>query len=245
MRQTILLLLLSCSIATVCAASVLEADSAYANGDFARAAECYAAAQKETPAAELLYNLGNCYYRMGRKAEAVLCYRRALRMDSSLEDARFNLALVDSQLEDRFNERDEMFFVSALRNLADCRSARSWAWTGFGWMVLAAAAFLICCAVRRTAVRKVALAVTAGLMFVSLACDGFAIYRRAADNVRQAVVMRTANIWKSAETTGERLRTLHEGTVVKVLEAFGGGMLRVEMPDGTVGFVARKDVENV
>lgn len=245
MRPILLFLLGIFSLASLCAASVQEADSLYARGDYARAAEIYATAQRKTPAARLLYNMGNCAFRMDRKAEAVLCYRRALRMDPSLEDARFNLALVESRLEDHFAAREEMFFVSALRRLAESRNARSWAWAGFGLMAFAVTLLLAGCAVRRTFVRKTAVAAAAMLALGSLACDGFAVYRRAADHVRRAVVMRRADVWRSAETTGEKQRELHEGAVVEVLEAYDGGMLRVELPDGAVGFVARGDVEIV
>lgn len=227
------------------AASVQEADSAYTRGNYSRAAELYAEAQKEKPSAELLYNMGNCYYRMDRKAEAVLYYRRALKMDSSLEDARFNLELVVSRLEDRFDEKEEMFFVSALRDLAGRHNARGWAWSGFCWMVFAVASFLVYRFAERILVRKAGLTLVVVLAVVSLACDGFAVYRRVVDSMRQVVVMRQTDVWRSAEMTGERIRTLHEGAVLQVVNSFGRGLLRVEMPDGTVGFVEKKNVGDV
>lgn len=245
MKRTLIILVAGLCALALSAGPAEQADSAYGRGDYARAAELYAAAGKEAPSADVYYNLGNCYFRLNRKAEAVLYYRRALKMDASAEDARYNLELVSSRLEDRFDERGEMFFVSALRDCADGRNARGWAWAGLWWMVLAVAGGLTCLLARRTGVRKIGFSVAMAGLLLSLTCDAFALYRRMAGRARSVVVMRTTDVWQSAETTGKKIRTLHEGTVLRLKEDFGHGMLRVEMPDGEAGFVAEKDVEHV
>ncbi len=51
--------------------------------------------------ADVLYNLGNAYYKSGDLGEAVLAYERALKLQSSHEDARQNLTFVGELLADR------------------------------------------------------------------------------------------------------------------------------------------------
>lgn len=72
----------------------------FAAGDVARAAELYqqALVAGGFDAAALCFDLGNCAHRLGRPAEAVLWYERALRASPGHFEARANLRLVRQQL---------------------------------------------------------------------------------------------------------------------------------------------------
>ncbi len=77
------------------------AAEAYRAGRFAEAHAFYEAALAE-PGADLgplLYNLGNCAFRLGRPAEAVLHYRRALRRMPRDPEITFNLRLASRSLD--------------------------------------------------------------------------------------------------------------------------------------------------
>jgi tetratricopeptide (TPR) repeat protein len=76
------------------------AERAYRAGRFEAAHALFAAALGD-PAhapAPLLYNLGNCAYRLGRYAQAALHYRRALLRDPGDLHAAFNLRLAERAL---------------------------------------------------------------------------------------------------------------------------------------------------
>ena len=79
---------------------IARADAAYAEGRFGEALALYEKALEdpEAPRGPLLYNRGNCAFRMGRHAEAVLHYRRALMRLPRDEALRFNLALAEGKL---------------------------------------------------------------------------------------------------------------------------------------------------
>lgn len=77
-----------------------RAERAYRAGQYGEALTLFQAALDApgAPQGPLLYNLGNCAYRLGRHAEAVLYYRRAqlrLPRDPELE---FNLRLTERRL---------------------------------------------------------------------------------------------------------------------------------------------------
>ncbi len=77
-----------------------QAERAYEAGEFAEALALYQAALEEPGAAEgsLLYDMGNCAFRLGRLAEAALFYRRALVRMPRDEDAEHNLRLAERRL---------------------------------------------------------------------------------------------------------------------------------------------------
>ena len=83
-----------------------QADSAYSADRFEEAARLYRKAIAEYgSSAELYYNLGNSYYRLGSPGKAIVAYERALRIDPTFSDARTNLDFVNSRLPDRQGER--------------------------------------------------------------------------------------------------------------------------------------------
>ena len=55
-----------------------EGDSAYIKEDYAAAIQVYETLLKNGEAADVYYNLGNSYYKIGEIAKAVLNYERAL-----------------------------------------------------------------------------------------------------------------------------------------------------------------------
>ncbi len=76
-----------------------EAMTAYDAGQFDAAGQYYAAQLKKSrPSAKILYNMGNCLYRMGELPKALICYERALRLSPRDSDILENLNLVRRKL---------------------------------------------------------------------------------------------------------------------------------------------------
>ncbi|MBI4828613.1 MAG: tetratricopeptide repeat protein [Nitrospinae bacterium] len=71
----------------------------FAKGDYAAAIEAYGSVTLANPALE--YNRGLAYLKLGRLGKAVVHFERALRLDPSDEDARYNLELIRAAQKDR------------------------------------------------------------------------------------------------------------------------------------------------
>lgn len=69
--------------------------------------------------AALWYNLGNAYFRAGRKGKAVVAYERAHRLDPRDHDVEWNKGVLKNALVDRIDDAEENVFFSSLRRLAD------------------------------------------------------------------------------------------------------------------------------
>ena len=97
MRVPILLSLL-CLLAFVTSARATPTDSlthaaeqAYIAGDHQQALGLYEALNTEFTSAALLYNIGNCHFKLGDYPQAILHYERALRLDPGSEEVHVNL----------------------------------------------------------------------------------------------------------------------------------------------------------
>ena len=88
------------------------------------------AIKNEGISSELLYNLGNAYYRTGNNGKAMLNYERALLMSPNDSDILANIEFVRSNLIDKIH--DNRHFISRIwDDIISLMSANSWAWASF------------------------------------------------------------------------------------------------------------------
>lgn len=113
-----------------------NADSAYNAKNYTEAAELYMSIIREYGATtDVYYNLGNTYFRMGKTAQSVLSYERALKLDPSNSDARANLEYVNKTLEDR-PEDNSSVLGKIHSGVIALMSPNAWAWTTFAIFIL-------------------------------------------------------------------------------------------------------------
>ena len=116
------------------ALSVIEADSlvsegerAYATGDHATALARFDSARTTYSSPALLYNIGNCHFKLGDIPHAILFYERALRLAPGDPDIRTNLELARQNVVDRVNELPGFTLGSTWSRIRGGRDADQWA----------------------------------------------------------------------------------------------------------------------
>lgn len=97
-----------------------EGNLKYQSGDFEEAARLYEAAiqQGQTTSAGY-YNLGNAYYRLGKKGKALIAYERAFRGAPRDRDLRWNMAILKSSFQDHMDEGSPANPVTWFRYIGD------------------------------------------------------------------------------------------------------------------------------
>lgn len=232
---------------TALQAQGLSADDAYRQGNYAEAVVLYEQQIADGyTSAELYYNLGNAYYRENQMAKSILNYRRALRLNPSMRDAKENLALAESRTTDRIAELPQLFIVRWVDTLCTQVSPRIWR---IVWLVLLAlqGVTVVCFRLGRDlSLRKGALA--GGLVLVVLlALASWLLLRTTAryNAHSEAVVMSPAiSVKGSPETQSVDKMILHEGTVVTVSESLSG-WYKIILADGTTGWCQSEDIERI
>lgn len=79
-------------------ASLEDANQAWEEADYETALTNFQALAETQETPDLLYNIGNCLYRLEKPAEAALYYHRALRLDPGHPEAKQNLAFINRKL---------------------------------------------------------------------------------------------------------------------------------------------------
>ena len=259
------------AVATVGAYSGYAQDSAReAEAEWQRGIEAYSAKEYATAkeaferveamgylSADLYYNLANSYLKLGeqhsdkRYAEgelgrAILNYRRALKLDPTMEDARYNLDIVH----DYTNDTEPMpHGVMGSMWLAMCGIMTSNGWSATSIVSLIAALVMIMFYLLSAliALRKVAFFSSIALIFIFVLSTAFAIsQRRAMEQSSEAVILCNdiCSVHASPDNTSKVIRQPSQGVSVKILRTHDTWS-EIEFVDGEKGWITSKSVELV
>ena len=220
--------------------------NAYADGDWAGAADAWSSVRAlglESP--ELYYNLGNACFKQDDIAHAILNYERALKLDPSYTDARYNLEFAQGLVQDKIEAVPEFFLERWGR--AACWLLPSDTWAVLFLLLLAAAlgCVLLFLLGGRTELRKTGFIGGIVALVLSLLCLNFALWQRT--DYRQAdsaIVTRAVATVRSSPglDSAKDLFVLHEGTKVKLLDQVGSWR-NIELSDGRQGWLDSADLE--
>lgn len=232
-----------------CFASVADAfeegNKLYMTQQYEKAIEAYMQHIKSGKAtAEAYFNAGNCYYKLGNFASAILNYERALKLNASDEDIKFNLALANQNTVDKIEPAPKVFYERWWDNFLQSSTPDRRAATGIVLIWITAALACIYIFTNRISLKKLsfytgAIALLAAVFFIFLAGKQEAL---AVEN-RGAIVFKTSAYVKSSpEEKSTNLFMLHAGTKIEVIDELIGWK-KIRIPNGNIGWMKDNELE--
>ena len=220
--------------------------AAYSDGDWAAARNAWTALRDlglESP--ELYYNLGNACFKQDDLAHAILNYERALKLDPSYSDARFNLAFAQGFVQDKIEAVPEFFLEVWGRKMCWLLPSDTWAVLCLLLLAVTLGCVLLFLLGRSVAARKGGFIAGIVALLLTLLCAGFAFWQRTDyQKADSAVVTRAVTTVRSSpgSDSAKDLFVLHEGTKVRLLDAVGNWR-NIELSDGRQGWLPEGDLE--
>ena len=219
---------------------------AYTAGDYTRALKDWEDVQATgLMSKELYYNLGNACFKKQEVAKSILWYERALKLDPSDADVRYNLEYARSLTQDKIEEVPEIFFEQWGRALCYLLPSNTWAALSLVFLALAVACALLYLLGSTSGRRRLGFfAGIACLLLAFLGWDFAQWQRQEALAQDRAIVMRPVSSVKSSPSaeSAKDLFILHEGTRVKILDNVGS-YTNIELGDGRQGWLPTGDIE--
>lgn len=223
-----------------------SANAAYAEGRWTDAADGYEMISgMGLESAPLYCNIGDAYFKDGNVAKAILYYERALKLDPSYEDARFNLELMNAAIQDRIDPVPEFILKVWARDICYLMDSDAWAVCFLVFLALTLAMVLVFILAPTAGGRRTGFFVGIVMLMCTSFSLGFAIWQKkdymSAD---EAVVMRPVASVKSSPSaeSSTDLFVLHEGTKVRVIDEVGRWS-NIELADGRQGWLPSGDME--
>ena len=220
--------------------TLVQADSAYIQGDYLTAISIYEwVVENQGVNATLYMNLGNCWLKRDEVAKAILCYERAYLLDPSDPDIRFNLELARTKTVDKINPVNELFIVVWFKKLLALLDVNEWAVLTvilFAVTILLAGLFLF---FKKTGLRKLSFSFSAFFLFLSILSFIFATTQMG--NIRErdtAIIMSPSVTVKSTPSSaGTDLFIIHEGRKVQILDSTMKEWVEIRLEDGNTGWI--------
>ena len=223
-----------------------SANLAYTEGRWADAAADYTMiSQAGMESAPLYCNTGNAYFKDGNIPMAILYYERALKLDPSYDDARFNLELLNNMIHDRIDPVPELILKTWAKKLCYIADSDSWAVLFIVFLGLTLLLALVFIRGREIGWRRTGFFGGIAMLLVAVMCLSFSLWQKS-DYMKadEAIVMRPVTSVKSSPSSeaSTDLFVLHEGTKVRLIDQVGTWS-NIELSDGRQGWMLTGDFE--
>ncbi|MGV3637538.1 MAG: SH3 domain-containing protein [Flavobacteriales bacterium] len=251
--RTIAIHLLCLITATSSAMTRTEADSlvargarAYASGETASALAFFDSANTAFSSPALLYNIGNCHFKLNDVPHAILFYERALRLAPGDADVRTNLELARQKVVDRISELPTFSLGSTWARIRGGRDADEWSRRAL-WACLS---FFLCLAIavamRSRSLRRALFGLSAVLFLGTALSIAFAAFRHEElTDDSEAIIMSSKVDVRSEPRDGSTvLFVLHKGTKVTILQQ-ENTWSEVQLANGSVGWMPPSSLERI
>lgn len=257
-KHIVALIILTVSAITASATPgiIARADSAYNADNYQLALELYTQDPGYKSSPELLYNIGNAYYRLGDLGHAILYFERALKIDPTFSDAKTNLDFVNTKIIDEKQSASGSFLSNASHDIAMTASANTWAVITLILFIITAAAISLYIFSGNIIIRKTGFfgAITTFILFlISLV---FAIYSYSfAHSHDEAIITAPSTILstkpRAPQSRTEEAMLLHQGTKISILDSIntydsnGNRWFDVRIDNNHRAWIKDTDIERI
>ena len=236
------------------ASLTLGAAPAYAQEDVAglwqKAGEAFAAEQwqnalnyyqmiegEQLESADLYYNIGNTYFKLGDNAHAILNFERALKVDPSHDDAAHNLEIARQLTLDKIDSVPDFILVSWFRNLRQSCGANAWAWITLGLLLVVGVLLTLFRNGASLTLRRVSFILACVALVLAVFTFVFSLQQKRAVTRQDSAIVTApvCSVKSSPADGGNTVFVLHEGTKVRLLDNVGD-WTKVEIADGRQGW---------
>lgn len=217
--------------------------NAYADGDYALASDKFTAIESLGLASPELYtNIADANFKQRNVARAILYYERALKLDPSDKDARYNLEIARQLTQDRIDSVPEFFLRSWSRKLCYALPSNVWATLFLVLLALGCVLTVIFLLSSRPSFRRLTFFAAIAAFLLCIPCIINANWQKNDYERRDtAIIFRPVCSAKSAPSGANDLFILHEGTKVRILDSVGD-WTNIVLSDGREGWVLTRDI---
>lgn len=222
------------------------ANQAYVEGRWSDALSDYELiAGMGMESASLYCNIGDAYFKDGNTPKAILYYERALKINPSYDDARFNLELLSNTIQDRIDPVPEFVLKTWAKDICYIMDSDAWAICFLVFAALSLAMILLFILSPSVGGRRAGFFTGIFMILLAVFSLSFSIWQKK-DYMRadDAIVMRPVTSVKSSPSSeaSTDLFILHEGTKVKIIDEVGSWN-NIELADGRQGWLPSGDLE--
>lgn len=224
-----------------------QAAEAYKNKNYDEALNIYSRMiNNDRVSADVYYNIGNCYYRNGDVAKAILNYERALKIDPSMEDAAENLLIANSKKQDKIDDVGEFVITRWMKKVVNIASSDTWANIAMVMLIVLIGCVMTYIFVESAIANKISFYAggVATLLLIITIVFSFTQMSNQKDETSAIVMSPSVTIKSTPDESGTNITVVHEGVKVTVMSELSE-WVEVKLPNGSVGWSEKCDIEKI
>lgn len=254
MKQIIITIILAVLALPLAAnnANIDKANQAYKQELYNEALKLYLQEAKETGVSSALYcNIGDTYYRLKDNVHAVLYYERALLLDPSNSDARFNLEFVRGKMQ-LPDDAGDSWFSNWVDQTVSRLSSNAWAVIAIITFLLFLAGVAIYLFMDNVTMRKIGFFGGALMIVASILANlaAFHVYHKATSGAGAIIMPESVTLSTAPREPRDKKQEafeLQQGTRVEIVDTISdpsnGKWLQVITAGGHKAWINAKNVE--
>ncbi len=193
--------------------------------------------------ANLNYNIGNAYFKMGDMPNAILFFERAYLLSPADENINYNLEIARSLTVDRFNEIPELFFIKWFNFVSLLLNGNTWSLISIICFILSLISLSVYIYSSRFRLKVTGFWIALAFFVISVTSISFSWQNRTLvhDSHKGIISAPQVSGKSSPDTSGTDLFVLHEGTKVTLGDELGG-WYEITLSDGNKGWIPSNSI---
>lgn len=224
-----------------------EANKLYSEADYETAKTSYLSLLETGHySAELYYNLGNTYFKLGELASAILYFEKAKKLNPLDEDIHHNLNFSYNLTVDKNDNLEDEILSAWWGTLVKYQPLNRWALYSVLLFFLAAVLVVLFFFVNQRIQKQLSFygALVSLVCFVCVLFIGFQSKKLIEETTHGIVFQPSVTILGEPNASGTKLFTLHEGAKVELLNQEGNWQ-RIRFSKEKIGWVKTEVVQGI
>ncbi|MDC1107032.1 tetratricopeptide repeat protein [Prolixibacteraceae bacterium] len=225
-----------------------NANDLYKKGEFQKALTKYQEIEKEGyMQSDLLFNIGNSYYKLSDFTHAILYYEKALLQDPSNKNIAYNLKMANQYIVDKVEPIQTVLVIKVKNKIIQMLNSTQWSYLSivlFTVFLLGLALLLI----YGESVKSKKLGLTISIFSIILCISSVVIardqYLRETLHLEAIITKPSVTVKGAPSKTGIKLFIIHEGIKIQITDSIEGWK-EVKIPDGNTGWVPNETMERI
>lgn len=223
-----------------------SASNYYINADYENALRIYNSIYEQNySSADLYYNIGNCYYKIGDIANCIYFYEKAHALQPNNKDIEHNLKIANANIKNKVEIIPEVFYISWYNNIMTIMSSDSWSIASVIFFIISLLLIGIFLFSKSIYLRKLGFIV--GIICFCTSIISLILSDNQAKDIsknKHLIVFESTIIKSSPSDDSINLFEVNEGLKLEMLDSLNE-WINIRLPDGKEGWIHKNNVKKL
>lgn len=222
-----------------------KANELYNNGEYETAIEAYdSLLNSNIESANIYYNIGNSYYKLGDIPNAILYFEKAKKIEPNNADIIYNIELANIQIADKIEAVPHFFLKTWYLSIRNMFNEKQWTISNISLFIIFLIFTIIFYITSKNRQLWFSLSIIFFILTVVSGFIGYNSYKERTTHNSAIIFTPTIDIKSAPDTKSSTIFILHQGTKVSLLE-HSAKWQKIRIASGSEGWLKIDDFKEI